>query len=956
MDSACQEKAIVGVQELLEKERKEIAELRSLRKLDLPANAPVVGLAFSGGGIRSATINLGILQGLAKYDLLKRIDYLSTVSGGGYIGGWLARWIYERGIDDVQKRLGEPFKDHTEKVHQRETPEEIRTEVEPAPVTFLRDYSNYLTPRTGLLEADAWAAVATYLRNVLLNQTILVAFLGSVLFLPWILGNTLDSGSPFELKSRLIAACAALLVIVAVAAGVVHTSSCAGTDADSAASLKQQKKKDTWGWTSQRCVLVLVVLPLFAGAYCLNYTMFRDIRDWRFDVCVWTGLAVYTTGHLVGWLVSKAKFGWNWKGIPAFWNVLWAVPSGVLAGIGVHALKHLVGVWLADPVVGKWEAVTWGPPLFVLVFLLVGTLHIGLAKFALHIESYEWWARLGGWLMLCGIFWAAMFGLAIFVPLLVFKVGTWVSWPAVWAKRVVFVGWLAHSAIGAKLGWSTGTSGSPLSQSTKELIAKLAPFVFVGGLLVLLATGAHALALVMNQLPLGGVHDWWAEASAVPILSFLKLAVGLGLLTAFLSWRVDINRFSMNILYRNRLVRCYLGASNEHRSAQRFTGFDPADDLKLACLAEASACDPDELARRPQGYDGPYPILNATLNVTHGQRLGWQERKAVSFIFTPKYCGFDYPEMKEPGNQKLSELKGASDGGYHRTQEWAMRENGVSLGTAIAVSGAAVSPNMGFHTFPPLAFLMTVFNVRLGEWLANPRFTNDQFLAAVSRAMTRWEKHKSAAEKARIERERRKVASPEGGPRSSLLYLLFELFGTTTNVSKYVYLSDGAHFENLALYELVRRECDFILASDAGEDAGYVFEDLANAIRKCRTDLGAEIVLNLAPITANPQTRQAKYHAVRGDIFYRSGRIGKILFFKSCLTGDEPNDVKDYLRLHKEFPQQSTADQWFDESQFESYRQLGFFAADSILKRGKKPAPSIEAVFAAAPSSDCSEG
>jgi hypothetical protein len=251
---------------------------------------------------------------------------------------------------------------------------------------------------------------------------------------------------------------------------------------------------------------------------------------------------------------------------------------------------------------------------------------------------------------------------------------------------------------------------------------------------------------------------------------------------------------------------------------------------------------------------------------------------------------------------------------------------------------------------------MTVFNVRLGEWLANPRFTNDQFLEAISRAMTRWEKRKSAAAKARIERERRKVASPEGGPRSSLLYLLFELFGTTTNVSKYVYLSDGAHFENLALYELLRRECDFIIASDAGEDAGYVFEDLANAIRKCRTDLGAEIVLNLAPITADAQTREAKFHAVRGDIFYQSGRVGKILYFKSCLTGDEPNDVKDYLRLHQEFPQQSTADQWFDESQFESYRQLGFFAADSILKRARKPAPSIEAVFAAAPSNNGSEG
>jgi hypothetical protein len=211
------------------------------------------------------------------------------------------------------------------------------------------------------------------------------------------------------------------------------------------------------------------------------------------------------------------------------------------------------------------------------------------------------------------------------------------------------------------------------------------------------------------------------------------------------------------------------------------------------------------------------------------------------------------------------------------------------------------------------------------------------------------EKRKSGSAKARIERERKIVASPEGGPRSSLLYLLFELFSTTTDVSKYVYLSDGAHFENLALYELVRRECDFIIASDAGEDAGYVFDDLANAIRKCRTDLGAEIDIKLTPITANPETRQAKYHAVRGEICYRSGKVGEILYFKSCLTGDEPNDVKDYLRLHQEFPQQSTADQWFDESQFESCRELGFFAANSILERAKNPAPSIEELFAAAP-------
>jgi predicted acylesterase/phospholipase RssA len=937
VETRCQEKAIVNLQDLLRAEREEIVKLRAKRKMNLPEDAPTVGLAFSGGGIRSATINLGILQGLAKYKLLKRIDYLSTVSGGGYIGGWLARWIYELGIEKVEERLGKPEHD--------------AGEVEPAPVTFLRDYSNYLTPRTGLLGADAWGAVATYLRNVMLNQTILIAFLGAILFVPWILGGFLDYGSVWDSKMLFIAVSAGILMVFALAAGVVNTSTCAGneqTSQDRTGNSKDKKDKDELDWTSQRAVLIRVVLPLFAGAFCLNYIMWRDFHDWRLRSCVLAAVVVYTLGHFVGWVVSKAKFGLQWKGVPAFWNILWAVPSGVLAGIAVHALKHLAEIWLENPTGGKWMAVCWGPPLLVLGFLLVGTLHIGMAKFALRNESYEWWARLGGWLMLWGLFWAALFGLAIFVPQLVFKLSAYLSGPALWAKRAAIVGWIVHSGLGARFGWSSKTSGKPGTQSFKEIVAKLAPFVFVGGLLIFLSTAAYTLALAINHLPLDDQAHWWEETAAIPALTFMKLAMGLALLTAFLSWRVDINRFSMNLLYRNRLVRCYLGASNEHRNAQRFTGFDPADDVKLACLADVAACDPDELSGGPQGFDGPYPILNSTLNVTQGRRLAWQERKAESFILTPKYCGFDYPEMREPGNQKFAEAKGAETGAYHRTSEWAMRENGITLGTAIAISGAAVSPNMGFHTFPPLAFLMTVFNVRLGDWLANPRYSNDKFLEPVSTALKRLAKRKSGAEKLRIEEEKKAVASPEGGPRSSLLYLLFELFGTTNDVSKYVYLTDGAHFENLALYELVRRECDFIIASDAGEDGGYVFADLANAIRKCRTDLGAEIVLNLAPITANPQTGFAKSHAVRGEIHYRSGKTGQILYFKSCLTGREPNDVKDYRRLNPEFPQQSTADQWFDESQFESYRELGLFAANSVLSRANSPAPSIDTVFAAA--------
>ena len=180
------------------------------------------------------------------------------------------------------------------------------------------------------------------------------------------------------------------------------------------------------------------------------------------------------------------------------------------------------------------------------------------------------------------------------------------------------------------------------------------------------------------------------------------------------------------------------------------------NDLRLACFAEADACDPDQLEMNPDKYSGPYPILNSTLNVTHGQRLAWQERKAESFIFSPKYCGFDYPEMKDSENEKTAAVKGADRGGYHVTDGWAMRDHGISLGTAISTSGAAVSPNMGFHTYPPLAFLMTVFNVRLGEWLANPRFGN-----ATRPALK--EIVRGSAAKQATQKTKKFTGGPEGG-------------------------------------------------------------------------------------------------------------------------------------------------------------------------------------------------
>src|SRR5580700_52682 len=166
-----------SIHDVLGEELQQVETSRNLR-LELNSQRPaaqrsLVGLAFSGGGIRSATFNLGVLEALARKNLLRSLDYVSTVSGGGYIGGWLMGWMYHHGIGihEIERRLSTPPK----------MPEEAG---DPPELHFLRDYSNYLTPRKGLLRADFLAFAASYLRNTLLNQIILVLALLALLLVP----------------------------------------------------------------------------------------------------------------------------------------------------------------------------------------------------------------------------------------------------------------------------------------------------------------------------------------------------------------------------------------------------------------------------------------------------------------------------------------------------------------------------------------------------------------------------------------------------------------------------------------------------------------------------------------------------------------------------------------------------------------------------------------------------
>src|SRR5215467_12524005 len=203
---------------------REIAILRSARvKREVPARArpldeDMVGLAFSGGGIRSATFNLGVIQALASKKLLRFVDYLSTVSGGGYVGSWLSSWAYY-----ISLKSG----DNDNHIAQIEAelnrqPQHIGDFAEPPQIHFLRKYSNYLTPRLGVLSGDTLAFVATYIRNLLLNQMILASALLALLVIPRALGLALLHF--YDATTAYLSAALAIFLLAVVAVGVALNS------------------------------------------------------------------------------------------------------------------------------------------------------------------------------------------------------------------------------------------------------------------------------------------------------------------------------------------------------------------------------------------------------------------------------------------------------------------------------------------------------------------------------------------------------------------------------------------------------------------------------------------------------------------------------------------------------------------------------------------------------------
>jgi hypothetical protein len=375
------------------------------------------------------------------------------------------------------------------------------------------------------------------------------------------------------------------------------------------------------------------------------------------------------------------------------------------------------------------------------------------------------------------------------------------------------------------------------------------------------------------------------------------------LLAFFANMFININTFSLHGMYRMRLTRSYLGASNFARHPDSFTNFDSTDNMHES-----------DMARK----DAPLHVINTALNLVATRNMAWQQRKAEPFTFSPISVG----------SWRLGYLPTESYGG----------SKGVTLGTAMAISGAAFNPNMGYHSSPLVTLLMTFFNARLGWWLPNPIWPHLRKWPSDNDGVPRETRRMRGTGKARRFLGR-------NGPKWALMPLLNEALGNTDDSYKWIELSDGGHFENLGLYEMVLRRCLYIVVVDADADSEFHFEDLGNAIRKIEIDLGIPITFPDFPqgLPMKRGVEPLNKYCIRGEIQYdcvdEKAPKGDLLFVKPILNGSEPPDIRAYAASHQTFPHEATSNQFFNEAQFESYRHLGSWMISSYFENDPKNSP-----------------
>ena len=802
----------------------------------------VMGLALSGGGIRSASFSLGVLQALNEVNAIGRIDYLSTVSGGGYMGSALSATLARtKGHFVFGRSTG-----------QRSVDKNLTDVMDTESVGHLRNYSNYLIP-FGM--RDLLTAFSIITRGLVANASLVLPVIlllaGLTIYSNPDRGDLLQPnffGYPLTFITVThfgITLLMTLLVFPLFFIWAIYRS-----------LIAQDKQSEfrTWIPTLATVYLLAVAAAFFCELQPYLIAGMFDLSD----------------------VAAKAP-GRDHSLLTAFVKHLAAIAAPIAAVVTVF--RQQVGTLL------KSVTTESGVGTKLAAYGAKAALWIAGAAVPLLI-----WV---GYLYLCywGIINKGDDDPAPVKDKAEVHTTVQIKGPGVDLKGSL-------DCLPNALRELCVAPGSPAPSSGATNVPQ-APEIDVGGHTPswLLAAANKTYAMITSVVPANDLPERFANRP-VTVLYF-----SVGFLMFVLSFLLKPNANSLHRLYRDRLSKAFLFDPDPKQrglatSGHFFDGVDlgrdyaPLDTMRISELIPPA----------PEAPHGPYHLINAALNIQGSDYANRRGRNADFFLFSPCFVG--------------SEVTGYS--GTPTFED----ATGLDLPTAMAISGAAFSSNMGVNSIRALTPTLALLNVRTGYWLKNPLAVTPPPIGAEGKTV-----------KKRF---------------GSKLFLWTEISGRLYEDSPDIYITDGGHIENLGIYELLRRRCKVIVVVDAEADPSMRMPSFIALQRYARIDLGVRIKMPwddirksticwmgyggkiAAPGDKDP-TRSTGPHAAIGTIDYDGGQTGWLLYIKSSLTGDENDYVRDYARRYSDFPHESTGDQFFSEEQFEVYRALGFHIVSRLL-------------------------
>ena len=821
-----------------------------------PGDDRTVGLALSGGGIRSATFSLGVLQALSKTSLLPRIDYLSTVSGGSYIGSFFGALYVDRSNPKLGAQEQKAFAENPFGGPRGQKA-----------IANLREFGRYLTPG-GF--SDTLFGASLILRNWVTLQLVL-----GLVPLLFFLGERVLRGLNL---SRLLSG--------------------------NALVQWQAAREGGFSW-------LLVTLTLVAAAFACG-----------FAIAYWFSRRSNVPAHPLRRLIPNGPFIATAIAGVAIWMVLAASFAPQMAR------------WtrLSQDTANRIGSVASDLSPAVLIFVqtaivvaITGYLIIAFADWNRHkgkgdpaTAGTEAEERVRG--KLTRALATSNFALLI---LLAFTVVQFLGHELAGAAMAVSENW---NEVQARLGQSQVWAALRVAfRNFWPVMAILAPAALTiwGHVALRRGSGTGWLSRPLGQTMLGmsilflWLIVWSAMAEAVPERWLGSFAVALLVITAVVGVSYGfLNLSSLATLYSARLKRAYIGASNTDAGSAGYDVDRSGDHIPMS------------LYHRQSGLQQYRPVH--LINVTLAQTEPEGDSHVVAYDRKGKPLQASIGGVLYQGT-RVGTLRGIP---YSDAAE----ELPLSYWTSI--SGAAASTALGSLTSIGLSVLAMMANVRLGYW---------------------WQVSK--------------------GSLWPLVphYLFKELTASFSadDKSPRWYLTDGGHFENTGAYALLQREVDFIVVCDNGADPDYRLDDMFRLIDRARIDLGArvsflgsdeldkrfgpgreweadtkhirhafgtydELARRPDPGAYDPKAPPAPYAALAKVQWERTGKEGLLLLIKPRVNFTEPPELLAYRQREagRDFPQQATLDQFFDEEQWEAYRRFGQVVGDRIFGESTGWAPA----------------